>query len=558
MKTHTARNEEGMALLVATIFVAIAILMLSALSMRVVQQNSQSLQYKFYNDAFTGVESAVAESWVELERGQDGMIGLGTWVPPVGAVGRVLPTFDDSGILPEMSTTQPTVEYMAYADDWSSNGEDDDGDGTVDDIGENFTYTVYGYARNRGITRNVQVVLKGFDVNVWRNAIFAGAGQSGGLINGNVSIHGSVHLLGDNVVDGNAVLSAIDLSGTSLIHNNYVGLPADLAVRIPALDTVLFDGEMVETLAAKLRVKHGLVGMSGNSEIGEPNVSGNTIKETMDATYVSDGWTGTSVDDDGSRGDPTNVWSDNGWDDSYDLGDKIPMPYLNSDYRELGTGNTYVNPATLANYTHSEYFEQVLAGTPYSGDMTIQANQDFYYNATRPTDTDPNNRLATDSYILFDAASNRMEVNGQIQVDGSLTITRGGGNDKSIDYTGRAAILAKGDVTLDTDLLAVNSNGTTANSFPANNILGIMAEQDLNVGSLSQLTLMGAFYAQGTVTSSKQTTTVGTIVGTYFDMGTNVPEIYQVPELADNLPLGMIGAYPILVFEQVAWREIGT
>lgn len=558
MIKNTPRREEGMALLIATIFVAIAILMLSALSVRVIQQNNQSLQYKLYNDAFTGLESALAESWVELETGQDGMVGLGVWSPPVGSTGRVLPTFDDSGVLPEMSSTQPTVQYMAYADDWSSNGEDDDGDGTIDDTGENFTYTVYAFSQNRGIQRNVEVVLKGFDVNVWRNAIFAGNGQAGGLINGNVSIHGSVHLLGSNVVNGNTVLSAIDLSGTSLIHNNYVGIPADLAARIPALDTVLFDGEMVQTLEAKLRVKNGLVGMSGNSEIGEPNISGNTIKETMDGTYVSDGWTGTSVNDDGGRGDPTNVWSDNGWDDSYDLGDKVPMPFLADDYRELGTGNTYINPSTLTNYTHGEYFEQVLAGTPYTGNMTIQANQNFYYNATRPSEVNPAGRLGTDDYIYFDAATNRMEINGQIQVNGDLVITRGGGNDKSIDYTGRAALLVKGNVTLDTDLRSMNANGTTANSFPAANILGIMAEGNMTVGSLSQLTLMGAFYAQGTVQSSKQTTTIGTFVGSYFDMGTNVPEIYQVPSLADNLPLGMIGAYPILVFDQVAWREIGT
>ena len=65
-----------------------------------------------------------------------------------------------------------------------------------------------------------------------------------------------------------------------------------------------------------------------------------------------------------------------------------------------------------------------------------------------------------------------------------------------------------------------------------------MASGNLTVGSLSQLQLMGGFYAQGTVASSKQTTTMGTFVGSYFDMGTNVPDIYQVPTLADNLPLG--------------------
>ena len=56
---------------------------------------------------------------------------------------------------------------------------------------------------------------------------------------------------------------------------------------------------------------------------------------------------------------------------------------------------------------------------------------------------------------------------------------------------------------------------------------------------------------------SKQTNVMGTIVGGYFDMGSQVPNIYQVPSLADNLPYGMIGNYPITTLEQVGWRELG-
>ncbi len=558
MAINHSRHNEGIALLVATIFVAIAVLVLGALATRVVQQNHQTTQYRLFNETFTGIEAALAQSWVEIESGQDGHIGLGAWsLPAVGST-VTLPSFDDEDVSPQTSPTQSTVEYMAYADNWSTNGIDDDGDGTVDGIEELQSYTIFAMANNRGITRTAEVVIKGWDVNVWRNAIFAGAGQAGGLVNGNVSIHGSVHLLGQNLVPGQPAISAIDLSGTSLIHNNYVGLDAGLASRVPALPTRIFNGETVETLNAKLRVRNGLVAMSGNSEIGEPDIAGNVLKETMDGVYVSDGYTGTSVNDDGDRGDPTALWSDNGWDEEYDLGSKVPMPFLTDEYREKDTGNTYLNPATLVNYTHEDYFEEVLTGTPYAGDMTIAANTDFYYNATRPSETDPSLRLPTDDYILFNAATNVMELNGQIQIDGNLTITRGGGNDKTIHYTGRAALLVHGSAVLDTDLLSRNADGTTANSFPVNNFFGIMCEQDLAVGTLSQLQLMGAFYAQGTVSSVKQTTILGTFVGSYFDMGTNVPDIYQVPELADNLPLGMIGAYPILVYSQVSWRELGV
>ncbi|MCP4642726.1 MAG: hypothetical protein GY851_19930, partial [bacterium] len=295
----------------------------------------------------------------------------------------------------------------------------------------------------------------------------------GGLINGNVSIHGSVHLLGDALPEGGIAVTALDLSGSSLIHNNYTGLDAGLRARIPAPPRTIHGGEDVETLSAKLRVKNGLVGLSGSSEIGQPEVMGNSTKESMDATHVNDGWTGNAVVDDGDRGDPKSVYSDNGWDYMYDCGSAISLPLFPDDWRDMYTGAKVVNPATGAYYTHTEYFEDVLASTPYEGDMTINTKIDFYYNATRPGDPDPSHRQPNDDFILFDASSNLLEINGQVQVNGNLTMT-GKANDKTINYTGRAALLANGDVVLDCDLLTVNADGSTANSFPVNNIIGIM------------------------------------------------------------------------------------
>ena len=53
--------------------------------------------------------------------------------------------------------------------------------------------------------------------------------------------------------------------------------------------------------------------------------------------------------------------------------------------------------------------------------------------------------------------------------------------------------------------------------------------------------MAGAFYAQGVVYSAKQNQIAGTFVGNFFDMGTNVPNIYQVPGLSLNLPPNMPG-----------------
>jgi hypothetical protein len=39
-------------------------------------------------------------------------------------------------------------------------------------------------------------------------------------------------------------------------------------------------------------------------------------------------------------------------------------------------------------------------------------------------------------------------------------------------------------------------------------------------------------------------------------MGTNVPSIYQVPDVADNLPPGMINDTPIWLLKVVSWQEL--
>lgn len=564
MKTKR-QSQQGMALLLALFFSATAVILLGGLTMRLLHQRNLVNRYVAYNTCFFGLEAAYQQSKLGIENGQNGWVGLGGWTPDSPGA---LPDFDDPGVTPISVSGMPGVEFIAHVQHWGNDGIDNTGDGAVDGSNEAFTYTSRAFARYAGVSRDIEVVLKGFDVNVWRNAIFAGNGQAGGVINGNVSVHGSVHILGNNIPSGGTSISAIDLSGTSLIHNNYVGIPAGLAARIPPLPTTVFNGEQVQTLDANLRVKRGLVGMSGNSEIGSPDVAGNTVKETMDGTYVTDGWTGNSVTSDGYRGIPTRVSSDNGWSELYDLGDRVAFPVLSDDWRAPVTGNRVWNDSTGDWYSHEDYFTQVLLANPavpndgiYNGNIDIfTRGSHFYWNATTgqmlsgslPA-TAPG---ANDDFILFNQTNKTLQINGQIVINGNLTI-RGQGNDMTVNYSGRGALLVNGDVRLDTNLLSCNNlnPSNTANSFPVNNIIGIMARNNMIVGSAAQISLMGAFYAQGSITSAKQTNVIGTFVSNYFNMGTNVPSIFQVPALADNLPLGMIGNFPILAISAVSWRE---
>ena len=571
MAKSTKAREEGMALMMAVFFIGVGLVVVGALMTRSLQQRKVVEQYEDYTTSFQGVEAALSQAKVELENGEDGIIGMESWTPVYNNDGEIqLPDFDADGVTPVSFSSMEDVTFAAYTVQWEADGRDSNGDGIVDDITEKDMYAVYAMAQNGENEHRVEVVYESSNVNVWENAIFAGSGQAGGLINGNVSIHGSVHLLGDSLVNGAMALAAIDLSGTSLIHNNYVDVPAYLQARVPALAQTSFEGEMVDTLEAKLRAKAGLVGMSGNSEIGEPQLAGNTYKETMDGTYVSSGWTGNSVVDDGNRGDPKAVFSDNGWDEIYDLGDKVPFPLLTDDWRDPDTGEKIQDPGTGTWYTHQDYFNQVLVASPtnpsdgiYTGNIVLDVKTSkFYWNAT--TGQVLNGCLpatmpaSTDDYIWFDCDTDMMKVNGQVRINGNLSFA-GQGNDRVVNYSGRAALLVYGDVSIDANLITCN-NGVktnTANSFPVNNIIGIMASNNMVVGSSAQLDIMGAFYAQNKITSAKQTNVMGTFVSNYFDMGTNVPNIYQVPALADNLPLGMIGNYPILAISQVSWRELG-
>jgi len=175
-----------------------------------------------------------------------------------------------------------------------------------------------------------------------------------------------------------------------------------------------------------------------------------------------DGWIGSLVQDDGDRGTPTTVFSDNGTGKSYDLGNRLDFPMLDDDYHEVGTGQTYEDPGTGKPASHQDYFSDALTGQAYPGDLVITTNQDFYFNATRPDDPDPGSLQPGDDYILFTAATNLLEVNGQLEVNGNFTIEPGSPDEEEYEdaleadtvyYKGRQALLVRGDATIRCNLL---------------------------------------------------------------------------------------------------------
>jgi hypothetical protein len=419
------------------------------------------------------------------------------------------------------------------------------------------------------------------DISIWNNAIFGGVGQAGRSINGNVAIRGSVHLLGDGEtwtdVDGdkhwdagepytdsnhNGVYNAgesytdldgdgrrdateafedvngngncdppltvtdmtSDLGGTASIGNNYDIMPSSLRNLIPDPPTTVVGGETVETLNAKLRAKHGFVSISGDAEVGEPDSSGGSPmrKELMDGTFVSDGFGGNS----GS----SHVYSDNGSNTKYDLGDG------------LVTFPTLTAPTVKNGVSYSTYMDYLrTSGLNINSTINIQPGSSY-----GPV-------LDLKGNYLYVDTSGNMIIRGIVYVNGDINLSKSGGN-KSMRYIGRGTLVSTGSVNINVDLIPSSA------SFPVNHALGVISRNDINLatdGGASQLQLAGAYYAQERITSAKQNELLGTFVTSYFAM-TNTPHMYQVPSLPDYLPPGMPGSGRIWVktLRIDSWRQI--
>lgn len=412
------------------------------------------------------------------------------------------------------------------------------------------------------------------NISVWNNVIFGGVGQAGKSINGNVKMNGSIHLLGDGEeytdtdsdghwdnneiytdsngdgqynlgepfvdtdgdghrdarepfmdVNGNGTRDpaltvtdiAEEISGTASVGNNYNGMTADLRSRLPNPPQVTYGGESVDSLSAKLRVKHGKVNISGSATVGSSNVTGNMQKETLDGTYVSDGY--------GGNQGTASVNSDNGYSNGYDLGEGVvKLPVIDA--------GTY----TSGGVTYANYLAYLQSNaTYYSGDLNV--NKGTAISISGPKGS-----------LTIDAAGN-MTISGIVYVSGNISF---GPCKSRIIYQGSGTLVTPQSTYIHCDLMPkVN--------FPMNDAMGLIAGDKIELatgGGDAQLTMALAMYAQHKIISNKQSEIAGTMVSSYYQMS-NVPKIFQVPELANHLPPGLPGRDPIWIASVTveSWRE---
>jgi len=341
---------------------------------------------------------------------------------------------------------------------------------------------------------------------VWDNAIFAGQGAAGNLINGNVAIRGSVHIVGD---PNNP--PTVSFSGTADIRNNYAAAAAEFgaidAAKLPALPPVEFNGETVESLSATVRLEHGTITMDGTSDIGEADAPGNGYKETVDAIRA-----------DGTVGPDGQVHADD-WGDYDATG--VEFPTLDDPYVDRSNGS-YWN-------THREFLETNSLLIP---EVEISADVDaFSY-------TDGTNSIS------WDPITGNLDIAGIVRVNRDLRFGKGHGRANYLDvhYAGTGTIYVPNDLEIDAAVVPAGNYLTDGN-------LGLIAGERVEIDKLSNINVIAAIYAQDAVKISKQTAIGGAVVSNYFDLGTNVPSIYQVPGLSTQLPPGMPGGMRLAVID---------
>ncbi len=272
--------------------------------------------------------------------------------------------------------------------------------------------------------------------------------------------------------------------------------------------------------------------LSGRASIGLASDPAFNMKGNVDGTFVSDGWAGNQ----GS----SSVFSDNGTTNSYDLDSlDIGYPIISG----IGAQEYTDKDGTVWN-NHKLFFDNeamVIPVNAINASTTAFAYADLNGNSISYTP-----QVKVGNVVISPPT---ITVNGIVKINGDLAIN----GQTELRYQGRGTLYATQDIYIGNNLLP-----KAGQTFPTTTALGIVAGRNMGLATGngdSQLSMAGAFYAQGTVTSAKQNQILGTFVANFFDMGKNVPNIYQVPTLSKNLPPGMPGDQPYVTIKIKSWRE---
>lgn len=406
--------------------------------------------------------------------------------------------------------------------------------------------------------------------SLWDLAFFSGEATSGYLA-GCMNTRGTIFVLGEesfidvnesgvfesgiDIDDNNdGILShlspsdyAIDATGNFYIGNNYdpylasSGIPETFSSRVPSI----YDPDLgYDTLNAKLYVKYGKVSLGGSSQIGNED----QINGPMTQINVPDGFNPPSAAEPGP--DQKIFYVEDGLlSDRGMFSEKIRFPNLLDRYTDPATGTVY-------EYIPPDYNNNIVGGRmkylQENGLRLTTRGTPGYLPIPEDLTPDPSKNFSyTDGVNSFSLTNGHISINGIVYIDGNLTLDRYRG-DRTITYEGKGSIVLTGNLTINVNFYP---RETGVGVFPERHIIGFMTPKNiaLGVSGTGRNEIMGVFYAGGTGNIVKPSKVAGGFIAHQIIL-TQVPDIFQVKNIKDNLPRGMINIPTVLVI--YGWHEV--
>lgn len=372
--------------------------------------------------------------------------------------------------------------------------------------------------------------------SIFNNAIAAGAAGTG--TTGNVSVHGSIYVKGEDIT-----LDAFTAGGTARAHNSFhtthpkqtwsntvfggtVFLTADRN------DPFHFD---TEDLDSRFQVFQGSVTVSGTSSVGRPENYFSRV--AVDGFFNGGRTTGTAG---------TPFW-----------GDEVSIA-PGTDVPELEFPDVVIPGADRSLHVSPSVFQSSRNCTLRTG-----ANAHGFYS--------------------FNPCTGALEIGGQVVItrpaDGQITLDRPRGGDDPPFFNVTPVNTWTNPLTGARVTRPVAGGGLFADTGPGGSLnleAGIRVEdfprRTFGLYTNGNMTInpgggdgwgssfVGLFYAQGRLHFEKQVYIAGTVVGKGGVTTKNVPDIYQIPSMVRNLPPGAPPAGSILRVRDFLgffdWRQL--
>jgi hypothetical protein len=404
---------------------------------------------------------------------------------------------------------------------------------------------VMSHAYGNGGMAAIEYHLAMEDLSPYNNAIFTGAGISGHF-NGSVNVAGSIYSRGN-----------LDLGAGVEITNNYQTGHGALVSGVDNFYDLL---NQVTDMDTKIRVKGGDLDIASNSTHVGYAGSGNSVA----GIYV-DGATNIDVVGTHYYDEHTNAVPD------------VPLPSVYDGLREVFEDASLdldsciatksgADKAAIATSIYADWIDGTgCASSLSSSGMVIDPSTFSTPGTIDPTTAAFNKVDLAGNGLIWDGTT--LTVKGNVAILGDLAI--GSDKDQIIEYEAYgdssggfsqadgATLYCSGNVTVTASFRPDLAQGYLKGITGVDDInsLGVVTPHDISFTGKNNNEIAGFFYAEGQVNFNKQVQFAGTVIGGLVNYS-QVPDIYQVPNLKNYLPPGVPGGQNIIMLTNREWRRV--